>query len=182
MSYSRLYLLVEGDDDERFVERVITPRLRFRYDHIQTWQYAKKKPEKVESFLRSIDAMGADYYLLADIDTYACLPLKRAALVSKFVGLNEGKAVVVVREIESWYIAGLAKTNRLGVRATVDTSTLTKEKFVEAMPKAFDSRINFMTEILADFDVRTAARRNASFRYFARRCKLLGVKQSTPGG
>jgi len=42
------------------------------------------------------------------------------------------------------------------------------------MPKAFDSRIDYMVEVLKLFDIQTAAERNPSFEHFARRCGLLG--------
>jgi hypothetical protein len=41
------------------------------------------------------------------------------------------------------------------------------------MPKGFGSRIVYMIEVLKHFDVHTAATRNSSFLYFARRCGLL---------
>lgn len=173
MPYTKLYLLVEGDDDERFVERAIIPQLRSRYDHVQAWQYAKKKPQKVDALLRSIEAMGADYFLLGDIDSHACLSMKRTALLDKFAKLDEKRTVIVVKEIESWYVAGLANRNPVGVRWPRDTNSITKEQFDAVMPRIFDSRINFMVELLTHFDVRTASRRNASFRYFARRCSLI---------
>lgn len=172
MPYKKLYLLVEGDDDERFAERVIMPRLRARYDHIQVWTYAQKKSEKVNSFLRTIQAMGAEYYLLSDIDANACLGKKRAALLQEFPALRGRQAVILVKEIESWYMAGLTDRNPLRLRVPRTTCTLTKEQFNDAMPKRFDSRVDYMSEVLKHFDARTAARRNDSFRYFMRRCGL----------
>ena len=38
MSYTRLFLLVEGDDDARFVERIVVPKLSSRYDFVQAWK------------------------------------------------------------------------------------------------------------------------------------------------
>ena len=174
MPYTRLYLLVEGDDDERFANRVVIPQLRSRYDDIQVWQYAQRKLEKVNVFLRSIKAMGADYFLLADIDEYSCFPKKRAALLEKFTELGRRQTVVVLGEIESWYLAGLPNENRWGLGVPADTTNVTKEQFDAAMPKPLDSRIGYMVEILKLFDVNTAAARNPSFQYFARRCGLLG--------
>jgi hypothetical protein len=172
MPYTRLYLLVEGDDDERFANRVVIPQLRSRYDVIQVWQYAQRKLGKVNVLLRSIKAMGADYFLLADIDEHSCFPKKRAALLEKFTELGRRQTVVVLREIESWYLAGLPDDNRWGLKVPADTSNVTKEEFDAAMPKPFDSRIAYMVEILKLFDVNIAGGRNPSFQYFARRCGL----------
>jgi hypothetical protein len=172
MPYTRLYVLIEGDDDKRFVERIIIPTLASRYDCVQTWPYANKKKEKVNSFLRSIKIMGADFFLLADIDACPCVQSKREILLQKFKELTDNRIIIVVKEIESWFMAGLKDDNPLRVNATGDTSNLTKEQFDNAVPEGFDSRINFMLEVLANFHVPTAAKRNASFSYFARRCGL----------
>ena len=135
--YRRLYLLVEGDDDERFARRVVIPALSPRYDYILLWKYAQQKTEKVNSFLRSLKAMGASYFLLADIDANPCFPAKREALVERFTELEAGQALVVVSEIESWYLAGVPSDNKWGLRVPPDTSGVTKEQFDAARPKNF---------------------------------------------
>jgi hypothetical protein len=173
MPYTRLFLLVEGDDDERFVERIVVPKLSSRYDFVQAWKYARKKKEKVNGFLRSIKAMGADYLLLADLNAYPCFPKKKEALLEAFRELESGKTVIVVREIESWYLAGLSDDNPLGVQVPTDTSGLTKDQFNNTMPKGLDSRIAYMIEVLNHFDIRAATTKNASFLYLAQRCGLL---------
>jgi hypothetical protein len=173
MPYTRLFLLVEGDDDVRFVERIVVPKLRSRYDFVQAWKFAEKKKEKVNAFLRSIKAMGADYLLLADLNAYSCFPKKKEALLQAFTELGSRNTFIVVREIESWYLAGLKDDNPLGVRAPTDTSGLTKEQCNDTMPKGFDSHIAYMIEVLKHFDIRTATTRNPSFLYFAERCGLL---------
>jgi hypothetical protein len=173
MPYTRLYLLVEGDDDARFVERIVIPRLSSRYDLVQTWKFAQKKVGKVDAFLRSIKAIGAEYLLLGDINAYPCFPKKKEALLKAFIELESTKTVIVVREIEGWYLAGLSDANPLGVRAPANTTGLTKEQFNATMPKGFDSRIAYMIEVLKHFDTHAAATRNPSFLYFAQRCGLL---------
>jgi hypothetical protein len=76
MPYTRLFLLVEGDDDPRFVERVVIPKLGSCYDFVQAWKYAQRKAEKVNAFLRSINSMGADYLFLGDLNAHPCFPRK----------------------------------------------------------------------------------------------------------
>ncbi len=172
MPHKRLFLLVEGDDDERFVERIAIPGLSSRYDCIEIWKYARQKNEKVDSFLRSVKAMGADYFLLADINSHPCPTKKKESLSQRFRGLDTHHVLVVVSEIESWYLAGLADNNPLGVSVPKDTSRVTKEGFQSTLPDNFDSRIDYMVEVLRHFDINTATRRNSSFEYFARRCGL----------
>jgi hypothetical protein len=173
MPYTRLFLLVEGDDDERFVKRIVIPKLGARYDFVQAWKFAQERKEKVNAFLRSIKSMGADYLLLADLNTYPCFPKKKEALLQVFTELESTKTVIVVREIESWYLAGLEDDNPLGVQVPTDASGVTKEQFNDTMPKGLDSRIAYMIEVLKHFDIRTAVARNPSFLYFAQRCGLL---------
>jgi len=173
MPYTRLFLLVEGDDDVRFLERIVIPKLSARYDSVQAWKYAQKKTEKVNAFLRSIKAMRADYLLIGDLNAYQCFPKKKQALLQVFTELESGKTVVVVREIEGWYLAGLKDDNPLGVQVPTDTTALTKEQFNNTMPTGLDSRIAYMIEVLKHFDIRVAATRNQSFLYFARQCGLL---------
>jgi len=173
MPYTKFYLLVEGDDDLRFAERVVIPALSSRCDFVQAWKYAQKKADKVNSFLRSIKSMGAEYLLLGDLNASQCFPKKRESLLQRFTQLDDRQTVIVVTEIESWYLAGLADNNPLGVRAPADTNNLTKEQFNDTMPKGFDSRIDYMVEVLKHFEIQTATVRNLSFHYFARRCGLL---------
>lgn len=173
MPYTRLFLLVEGDDDLRFVERVVIPKLRSCYDFVQAWKYAQRKAEKVNAFLRSIKSMGAEYLLLGDLNAHACFPRKKEALLEKFTQLDDRRVLIVVREIESWYLAGLPDNNPLGIQVPANTSELTKEQFNDTMPKRLDSRIDYMLEVLKLFDTSTATGRNPSFHYFARRCGLL---------
>jgi len=175
MAYKALYLFVEGDDDDLFASTVISPRLGKRYDWIGTFQYAQKKPAKVSAHLRNIKAMGNEYYFRADINSCPCVPEKRQDLLKRFTELEGGRVIIVVKEVEGWYLAGLPANNPWGVRMPPDAANLTKEQFDAAIPKAFDSRIDYMVEILKLFDVDTAEARNPSFQYFARRCGLLGV-------
>jgi hypothetical protein len=43
MPYTRLFLLVEGDDDVRFVERIVIPKLSSPNYFVQPWKFAQKK-------------------------------------------------------------------------------------------------------------------------------------------
>ncbi len=172
MPYNPLYLFVEGDTDERFVRRVLIPRLSSRYDWIYTFRYAQEKEEKVNSHLRSVKAMGAAYFFLADINAFHCFPEKRRDLLETFTQLDTERVVIVVSEIESWYLAGLPADNPWDVQVPTDTSGITKEQFNFTVPNGFDSQIAYMVEVLKVFDVHAAAQKNPSFHYFARRCGI----------
>ncbi|HII98687.1 MAG TPA: hypothetical protein HA272_05405 [Methanoregula sp.] len=46
---------------------------------------------------------------------------------------------------------------------------MTKEDFNAVIPLRFDSRIDFMFELLKSFSLETAVKKNASFRFFYNR-------------
>ena len=43
MSFQRLFLLVEGDDDREFLQATVVPRLEHRYGSVTLWPYSKQK-------------------------------------------------------------------------------------------------------------------------------------------
>jgi hypothetical protein len=77
-------------------------------------------------------------------------------------------------EIESWYYAGLTDETlqKFGLPALLSTDELTKEDFNALIPPSFDSRIDFMFEILKSFSPTTAARHNGSFKFLFERYHL----------
>jgi len=172
MPYKRLWVLLEGNDDERFFERVIKPIFEKTYDFVRLWQYTQKRTIKVEDFLRSIKSMGSDYFFWGDINSLPCVTAKKEdAIVSYGQMLDAGNIIVVIREIESWYLAGLndRSCKQLGTKAFRKTDNITKEQFDRLITKKFDSRIDFMVEVLKRFSVNTAKQKNKSFAYFMSR-------------
>jgi hypothetical protein len=169
MPYKTLWIFVEGDDDVRFFERVMKPSLTRKYDRIQIWRYAQEKKEKVKSFLRSIRKMNAGYIYTTDINDTPSVTAKKQKVQSKFGDIDKDRIMVVEKEIESWYLAGVDDTcsRKLGISPPGSTDSITKEQFNALIPRRFDgSRIDFMEEILRYFNIETAKQKNESFRYF----------------
>ncbi|MBL5982388.1 hypothetical protein NAAC61_10645 [Petrotoga sp. 8T1HF07.NaAc.6.1] len=168
MAYERLYILVEGDDDKRFFEKILTPLFEGKYDQVKVWKYAQQKKEKVSKFLESIKALSADYIFVSDIDRTPCVTARKQYIQSKFKEIDKDRIIVVIREIESWYLAVLddKSSKRLGIRYSKATDNVTKEQFNNLIPRKFDSKIDFMQEILKCFNIETGKHRNTSFRYF----------------
>jgi len=81
---------------------------------------------------------------------------------------------VVIKEIESWYYAGLSSESAeyLAVPDLPLTDDLTKEDFNALIPSKYDSRIDFMFEILKFFSIDTAGKKNHSFNFFVNRYHL----------
>jgi hypothetical protein len=186
LTYRTLYILVEGGDDARFFERVVRPMFEDEFGHVQLWQYSQQEKEKVNTFLDSIRVMQAagiaDLIIVADLDESPCVTDRKERIPSGFRSLSAGQSpgqptgpfsstriLIVCREIESWYLAGLndEECKRLGLTTTIDnTDRISKEQFLDLMPDRFDSKSEFMLEILRVFDHETARSKNSSFRYF----------------
>ena len=171
MSYRRLFVLVEGDDDERFVLAVLTRTLEEKYDWVGVWKYAQQRPSKVAAFLRSAKAMAADYIYLVDINRAPCVTHRKEQVTRRCRQLDEDRICVVIAEIESWYLAGLDATTckALAVPDHGATEKITKERFDAMRPRRFDSRVDFMVELLKCFSIEVGTQRNRSLRYFVER-------------
>jgi hypothetical protein len=171
---NRLYIFVEGEDDVRFFGRIMKPLFVPHYDSIEIIPYASIKRVKVNNFLKGITQMKNDYIFVADIDTERSVRDKKQLLYHWFSNINGGNIVIVVMEIESWYYAGLPgdTLHKFDLPFLPSTDELTKEDFNALIPPSFDSRIDFMFEILKSFSPSTAVRHNRSFRFVFERYHL----------
>ncbi len=172
----RLFILVEGEDDVRFFGRIVKPLFMSRYESIEIIPYASIKRVKVNNFLKSVQQMKNDYIFVADIDSERSVRDKKQLLYYHFDNISGHSIVIVIKEIESWYYAGLSATaaRDLGVTDLAATDDLFKEDFNNLMPRQFDSRIDFMFEILKSFSLETAVMKNRSFKFFVKRYHLDG--------
>lgn len=186
----RLFIMVEGEDDIRFFGRLIKPILAPSYHSVEIIPYACIKREKVNKFLKSVVLMNNDYIFVADIDQERSIRDKKQLLYYRFSDIDGQSIVIVIREIESWYMAGISPdtAQELGIADIPSTDHITKEDFNAAIPRPFDSRIDFMFEILKSFSLETAVKKNASFRYFVNRylagresLDFLSGKPESPG-
>jgi len=170
----RLFILVEGEDDVRFFGRIVKPFFVNSYHSVEIIPFASTKRLKINNFLISVSQMNHDYIFVADIDNERSVRDKKQILYHWFTNINGASIIVVIKEIESWYYAGLpdAVAHRMGVPVLLSTDELTKENFNELIPALFDSRIDFMFEILKSFSPVTAAERNRSFKFFLTRYNL----------
>ncbi|MDD5614794.1 MAG: hypothetical protein PHH85_01175 [Candidatus Methanoperedens sp.] len=165
---SKLFIFIEGDDDERFFERIIIPMFENNYDKVKLWKYAQEKNEKIFQFLKSIQAMKADYIFVADNNGSPCITDRKQRIETDFKNIDKNKILVVVREIESWYLAGIddVSSKKFGIKSFPNTEHINKSAFDDLKPKKFNSRIDFMSEILKLFCIDTAKVKNSSFSYF----------------
>lgn len=162
--------MVEGGDDQRFFKGIIEQKLRIKYNWIETISYAKLKKEKVINYIKSITDMEADYIYVSDINHAPCVTYKKQGVQDKLGNIDKDKMIIVIKEIEGWYLAGLSDigAQKLKIKASkfTDTDNLTKEQFNNLIPERFGSRVDFLIEILKNFSIDIAKQKNKSFRYF----------------
>jgi hypothetical protein len=175
MKERRIFILVEGNDDERFFSRIIRPLFADMYASIEIVMFACMKNEKVYRFVRSIIEMGHDFILCADIDQEESVRAKKKVLNERYGLFENDRMVIIIREIESWYLAGLDERaqHRLGIRHFGSTDHITKELFNSMIPRHYSSRIAFMGDILTFFSPPAARERNRSFAFFCQHYHLL---------
>lgn len=171
MPYTRLFIWVEGDDDVRMFNMLVHSLFPDNYNSVEVRKYAQEIPTKIDNFIKSIKAMKAQYIFVSDIDSSPSLSDKKQKLQQKYKSLEADRILIIVQEIESWYIAGIEEEfcRKIGIKYIHLTDDLTKEKFNNMMPKQFDSRIDFMLELLKHFSIDLAKDRNTSFNYFLER-------------
>ncbi|MDD1706890.1 MAG: DUF4276 family protein [Methanoregulaceae archaeon] len=169
MNKRRLFIFVEGNDDQRFFTRIVRPLVESGYASVEIIMYASMKSVNVCRFIRSITAMDHDFILCSDIDQERNVKAKKIALKTRFcTHLADDRIVVIIQEIESWYLAGLDEKaqKRYSLRPYRGTNHITKEIFNRMIPRNYISRIAFMAEILDHFKIDAAQEKNRSFRYF----------------
>lgn len=172
--YRLLFFLVEGVDDERFVQRVLQQAFRRQGYSIKIVPYAQKSHKQVNRLITSIRAMGADYILLADLNSANCVTQRKEKVKQKLSFCADDCIRIVIQEIESWYLAGLdeRQCRKLKIPVHENTNDITKEQFNKLRPAKM-IRLDFMIEVLKYFSVDTAVSQNASFAYFAQKHRLI---------
>jgi hypothetical protein len=177
MGYRQIWLLVEGDDDERLIN-AMRPALMEYADYVQIWQFQQKTPKQICDMIRSLDSMKADWVLLKDMDQNPCIGRRKESLIREKKleqRIELHRIIVVITMMEGWYWAGLKPESceELGIDWLSDTSRVTKPEFNNGIPSRFDSRTDFLVEILKRYSIDTACQQNQSFRYFWNRMKTL---------
>ena len=175
MSYRRLFVFCEGNDDEAFVESILQPALEVHYDHVQRYKYAQRKPDKIEALIHGIQQIdrkpnqSADYLFLRDFDQDTSISDRKDRIQELYDEIQRNRIVLVAQMIEGGYAAGVSSetARALGVEEMRSTDDLLKPQFDAWMPDRFGgSRIDFMQEILKRFDCEAACNKNRSFDYF----------------
>jgi len=176
---NKLYIFVEGDYDEKFFSNIIKSKFEKKGYFVKIMKYAEQTKEYVKNFIKSINAIpNADYIFLADINSEPCITLKKQELKRRYENLDTNKIIVVKKEIESWYLAGLDQTKlkKLKIKFTnknhyYNTESITKEEFEKLIPDNL-KRTEFYLSILENFCIDTACQKNKTFNYFIKKYNI----------
>ncbi len=167
----KLVIWVEGDRDRRFFERVVQSRLAIKYDLVIVREYRQLEQARCNKLLTAMAHQGFDRLFVADMNSAPCVSVRKTKLRERYPAVKPGEIIVVSKEIESWYLAGLTSDGAAAFKIVCPSTTdrLTKENLDELRPGRFDSQLDFLIELLEHFDATTACSRNQSFAYFWRK-------------
>jgi len=161
-----LIFFLEGSDDKRFFETIISPLIINDFDCIQCYEYASKSKKVVKNFLSAIIRLNYKYLFVKDFDRATCFSQIKDKVVEKFSNCDKNNIQIVQREIESWYAAGISAEcgKKLGINMVENCNEITKELFFNQLSK-HRVRQDAMVEILKDFKIDLAKSRNTSLNY-----------------
>jgi hypothetical protein len=130
--------------------------------------FACTKSVKVDRFIKGINAMQHGYLIVTDIDFEKSVDAKKNVILARFSEADYQHIVVIIQEIESWYLAGIDGNGAkaLGIHIPEHTDSVTKEHFIGLIPRFYPSKIAFMIEVLKHFSLSVAVEKNRSFRFF----------------
>ncbi len=167
--FKQLFLFVEGPDDERFCRSVVEPLVQSVFQQVKYILYAKMKSIEVAKTIKGIMHIPAVSYLFVhDLDEHPCVAICKEKILERFnQTLHPDHVIIVKREIESWYLAGVNQSHcrKFKKKYLKDTEKVNKEKFNALRPEAV-VRTDFLKELLIIFSVEEAKERNNSFSYF----------------
>ncbi|MEI8330462.1 MAG: hypothetical protein WCF90_02235 [Methanomicrobiales archaeon] len=80
----------------------------------------------------------------------------------------------MIEEIAIWHYAGFSAVaaRNIGAEERLATDDMFKKEFNQFITRRFDSRIDFMFEILKSFSLETAALKIHTFKFFVERYHL----------
>ena len=168
--YKKLSIWVEGDRDRRFFENIIEPLFYKSFDKVEILEYRCTKTQTVNTIIRKTKGQN-DYIFTKDMDFPTCMGRKKDSIIKKYPSIISNKIIIVKKDIEGWYLAGLSNETckELGLKPHSTTDDVTKSEFNSIRPKEFDSDIDFRMEILRNYDIDLAKTKNKSLRYFLKK-------------
>lgn len=168
----RLVILIEGNRDEDFIQWIVKPIMisAEEYFDIITYKFPRMPKHITGSYIETVRNMGDDILCLTDITGFRSKKDKREQVQRDHIGnIGDDRVIIVIKEIESWYLAGVSQPccGRMRIDYYDRTDTINKEKFHEIITRSkFIPRSVCCLEMLRNYDVELAKRRNRSFNCF----------------
>lgn len=170
MDYKLIYFFIEGYYDRLFFKNIIEPILKEYGYLVELVEYSRKKSQETMRFINSIERMAfADYLFISDLDKVKNVNTKIKQLVNTYDNLDENKVVIVIKEIESWYLAGLSSdvSEKIRIKSYPNTEKIGKDKFYSIIRHLKnDNKIECYMDILDLYSLDIAKQKNNSFRFF----------------
>lgn len=171
--YTDIYFFVEGNDDLRFIENIIKPKLKKKYKNIYIVKYRNEKMIKINSYIKSIKNMKTKYIFISDLNSSPCVTHKKGKILQNYSELENDNIIIVKKEIESWFLAGidekfLYKNKKKYIK---NTENISKEQFNSIIPKSIDFRNDFIFKLFEIYNFEIALTRNESLKYFYEKIK-----------
>jgi hypothetical protein len=175
MDFNILFIFVEGDDDERFVKKVIEPLIKQNYSVIKFIKYEKSIKKEIIDQLNTIRNKDIyDYLFFCDFDSHGdanfCTTTRKIKEFEKYNQVLELEKIVVVKEvIESWYlaIADVSILNQFKLPIENNTEIIDKQIFNRKISEEYPGyRTYIKIELLKKFSIENGIKRNKSFEYF----------------
>jgi uncharacterized protein YdcH (DUF465 family) len=173
----RLYKIVLWKGRMINFEKIVLPIFNRKNVTVSLRMYANDKHQEFAKFIRSLKQMNTDYILVADKNSeQTCITAKKENVQKCYENeVEKDKIIVVVKEIESWYLSGLVEeqAKKLDLPLLENTESVGKKKFDEYRRNCrIPNRKHLLKEILKYFSIKTAKQKNASFKYFADKYQL----------
>lgn len=170
----KLIFFVEGDDDQRFLERIIGPIVSENFLLVRYFRYASSVPKDVCNTLKTLESAGWHYLFLADRDQNTCITKKREAVCEKMQAVSPERIVIVDGEIESWYVSGVdsGKAKTIGIKMPRAVETFSKEHLQRSTNRKFPTATDLKLFLLDNYSLTEARTRSNSLAYL---CRKLGI-------
>jgi len=150
------------------IEAIIKPGLNLVHAQVLVREYRQRKRADFNHLLRAMAHQGFRRLLLTDMDSAPCVTSRKEKVKERHPDVEYQEIIVVSKEIESWYLAGITADGAVALRLSPPpyTDDLTKEDLERLRPPHFDSQLDFLLELLKHFDSRAPCIRNKSFAHF----------------
>jgi hypothetical protein len=173
MVLKKALFLVEGDDDKKFFERIISPQIKKYYQDVLIRKHIGWTINERTTMISDFQKKSADIFVISDFDKSSCITNKIDKVRTDYNIPVEVKIFIVKKEIESWYLAGINDflLNKHSIQEFNDTENLSK-KFLNTLSKRNGSLLEFKLKILNNYSLKTGISKNSSLKYCSEELKI----------